>query len=202
MFLHFSAKKVECAKHQWIHLVGDQPKSPHAFENFVVNARWRSTWVRVYNSLTLQSSYKPSMHFTMTCTTTHNIGPLGVLTVGTCSLRQSTNCLWKGEGVRKTLVLVRSKSFSFYSAPIARALPRYIVPFFKFFKTGKCFKTMLFPVSCVSQKPLAFEKHSLLLIQPKTHAKTLSERSEKCATVRVLTGTDSVARATYLQRAL
>ena len=27
MFLHFSAKKVECAKHQWIHLVGDQPKS-------------------------------------------------------------------------------------------------------------------------------------------------------------------------------
>ena len=63
MFLHFSAKKVECAKHQWIHLVGDQPESPHAFENFVVNARWRSTWVRVYNSLTLQSSYKPSMHF-------------------------------------------------------------------------------------------------------------------------------------------
>ena len=71
MFLHFSAKKVECAKHQWIHLVGDQPESPHAFENFVVNARWRSTWVRVYNSLTLQSSYKPSMHYTMTCTTTH-----------------------------------------------------------------------------------------------------------------------------------
>ena len=31
MFLHFSAKKVECAKHQWIHLVGDQPESPHAF---------------------------------------------------------------------------------------------------------------------------------------------------------------------------
>ena len=112
MFLHFSAKKVECAKHQWIHLVGDQPESPHAFENFVVNARWRSTWVRVYNSLTLQSSYKPSMHFTMTCTTTHNIGPPGVLTVGTCSLRHSTNCLWKGGGVRKTLVLVRSKSFS------------------------------------------------------------------------------------------
>ena len=27
MFLHFSAKKVECAKHQWIHLVGDQPES-------------------------------------------------------------------------------------------------------------------------------------------------------------------------------
>ena len=112
MFLHFSAKKVECAKHQWIHLVGDQPESPHAFENFVVNARWRSTWVRVYNSLTLQSSYKPSMHFTMTCTTTHNIGPPGVLTVGTCSLRHSTNCLWKGGEVRKTLVLVRSKSFS------------------------------------------------------------------------------------------
>ena len=59
MFLHFSAKKVECAKHQWIHLVGDQPESPHAFENFVVNARRRSTWVRVYNSLTLQSSYVP-----------------------------------------------------------------------------------------------------------------------------------------------
>ena len=98
MFLHFSAKKVECAKHQWIHLVGDQPGSPHAFENFVVNARWRSTWVRVYKSLTLQSSYKPSMHFTMTCTTTHNVGPPGVLTVGTCSLRQSTNCLWKGGG--------------------------------------------------------------------------------------------------------
>ena len=61
MFLHFSAKKVECAKHQWIHLVGDQPESPHAFENFVVNARWHSTWVRVYISLTLQSSYKPSI---------------------------------------------------------------------------------------------------------------------------------------------
>ena len=67
MFLHFSAKKVECAKHQWIHLVGDQPKSPQAFENFVVNARWRSTWVRVYISLTLQSSYKLSMHITTTC---------------------------------------------------------------------------------------------------------------------------------------
>ena len=89
-----------------------------------------------------------------------------------------------------------------YSAPIARALPRYIVPFFKFFKAGKCFKTMLFPVSCVSQKPLAFQKHSLLLIQPKTHAKTQSERSEKCATVQVLTDENSVARATYLQRAL
>ena len=112
MFLHFSAKKVECAKHQWIHLVGDQPESPQAFEIFVVNARWRSTLVRVYISLTLQSSYKPSMHFTMTCTTTHNGGPPGVLTVGTCSLRQSTNCLWKGGEVRKTLVLVRSKSFS------------------------------------------------------------------------------------------
>ena len=37
MLLHFSAKKVECAKHQWIHLVGDQPESPQAFENFVVN---------------------------------------------------------------------------------------------------------------------------------------------------------------------
>ena len=98
MFLHFSAQKVECAKHQWIHLVGDQPESPHAFENFVVTARWRSTWVRVYNSLTLQSSYKPSMHFTMTCTTTHNNGPPGVLTVGTCSLRQSRDCLWKGGG--------------------------------------------------------------------------------------------------------
>ena len=98
MFLHFSAKKVECAKHQWIHLVGDQPESHQAFENFVVNARWRSTWVRVYISLTLQSSYKPSMHLTMTCTTTHNGGPPGVLTVGTCSLRQSTNCLWKGGG--------------------------------------------------------------------------------------------------------
>ena len=94
------------------------------------------------------------------------------------------------------------QKYDLYSAPIARALPRYIVPFFKFFKAGKCFKTMLFPVSCVSQKPLAFKKHSLLLIQPKTHAKTLSERSEKCATVQVLTGTDSVARTTYLQRAL
>ena len=50
MFLHFWAKKVECAKHQWIHLVGDQPESPRAFENFVVNARWRSTWVRVYTT--------------------------------------------------------------------------------------------------------------------------------------------------------
>ena len=94
------------------------------------------------------------------------------------------------------------QEYDLHSAPIARALQRYIVPSFKFFKTGKCFKTMLFPVSCVSQKPLAFQKHSLLLIQPKTHAKTLSERSEKCATVQVLTGTDSVARATYLQRAL
>ena len=45
MFLHFSAKNVECAKHQWIHLVGDQHESPQAFENFVVNALWRSTWV-------------------------------------------------------------------------------------------------------------------------------------------------------------
>ena len=103
MFLHFWAKKVECAKHQ--------PQSPQAFDNFVV-ARWRSTWVRVYISLTLQSSYKPSMHFTMTCTTTHNGGPPGLLTVGTLSLRQSTNCLWKGGEVRKTLVLVTSKSFS------------------------------------------------------------------------------------------
>ena len=88
------------------------------------------------------------------------------------------------------------------SALIARALPRYIVPFFKLFETVKCFKTMPFPVSCVSQKPLAFQKHSVLLTQPRTHARTLSERSEKCATVQVLMGTDSVARATYLQRAL
>ena len=36
----------------------------------------------------------------------------GFPTVGTCSLRQSTNCLWKEGGVRKNLVLVRSKSFS------------------------------------------------------------------------------------------
>ena len=108
--IHFSAKKVECAKRQWMHLMGDQPESPHAFENFVVNARWSSTWVRVYISLTLQSSCKPSMHFT---TTTHNGGPPAVLTVGTCSLRQSTNCLWKGGGGgRNTLVPVRSKSFS------------------------------------------------------------------------------------------
>ena len=75
MFLHFSAKKVEWAKYQWIHLVGDQPESAQAFENFVVNARWRSPWVRVYISLSLQSSYKASMHFTMTCTTIHNGGP-------------------------------------------------------------------------------------------------------------------------------
>ena len=101
-----------------------------------------------------------------------------------------------------SIVRANFQKYDLYSAPIARALPRYVVPFFKFFKTGKCFKTMLFPVSCVSQKPLAFQKHSQLLIQPKTHAKTLSERSEKCATVEVLTGTDSVARATYLQRAL
>ena len=67
----FLGKKMECAKH----LVGDQPESPQAFEKFVVNARWRSTWVRVYISLTVQSSYKPSMHFSMTCTTTHNGGP-------------------------------------------------------------------------------------------------------------------------------
>ena len=101
-----------------------------------------------------------------------------------------------------SIVRANFQKYDLYSAPIARGLPRYIVPFFKFFKTGKCFKTMLFPVSCVSQKPLAFQKHSLLLIQTKTHAKTLSERSEKCATVHVLTGTDIVARATYLQRAL
>ena len=101
-----------------------------------------------------------------------------------------------------SIVRANFQKYDLYSAPIARALPRYIVPFFKFFKAGKCFKTMLFPVSCVSQKPLAFQKHSLLLIQPKTHAKTLSERSEKCATVQVLTDENSVARATYLQRAL
>ena len=75
-----------------------------------------------------------------------------------------------------SIVRANFQKYDLYSAPIARA-------FFKFFKAGKCFKTMLFPVSCVSQKPLAFQKHSLLLIQPKTHAKTLSERSEKCATV-------------------
>ena len=101
-----------------------------------------------------------------------------------------------------SIVRANFQKYDLYSAPIARALPRYIVPFFKFFKAGKCFKTMLFPVSCVSQKPLAFQKHSLLLIQPKTHAKTLSERSEKCATIQVLTDENSVARATYLQRAL
>ena len=101
-----------------------------------------------------------------------------------------------------SIVRANFQKYDLYSAPIARALPGDIVPFFKFFKAGKCFKTMLFPVSCVSQKPLAFQKHSLLLIQPKTHAKTLSERSEKCATVQVLTDENSVARATYLQRAL
>ena len=41
---------------------------------------------------------KPSMHFTMTCTTAHNGGPPGVLTEGKCSLRQTTNCHWKGGG--------------------------------------------------------------------------------------------------------
>ena len=82
-----------------------------------------------------------------------------------------------------SIVRANVEKYDLCSAPIARALPRYIVVFFKFFKTGKCFKTMLFPVSCVSQNPLAFQKHSLLLTQPKTHAKTLSERSEKCATV-------------------
>ena len=101
-----------------------------------------------------------------------------------------------------SIVRANFEKYDLCSAPIARALPRYIVPFFKFFKTGKCFKTMLFPVSCVSQKPLAFQKHSLLLTQPKTHAKTLSERSQKCATVQFLMGANSVARATYLQRAL
>ena len=45
------------------------------------------------------------MHFTMTCTTTHNGGPPGVLAEGTY--------LCKVEGhVRNTLALVRSKSFS------------------------------------------------------------------------------------------
>ena len=107
----FLGKKSGMCQAPTIHLVGDQPESPQAFENFVVNARRCSTWVRVYISLTLQSSYKPSMHLTMTCTTTHNGGPPRVLTVGTCSLRQSTNCLWKGGEVRKTLVLVKSKSF-------------------------------------------------------------------------------------------
>ena len=101
-----------------------------------------------------------------------------------------------------SIVRANFQKYDLYSTPIARALPRSIVPFFKFFKTGKSFKTILFPVSCVSQKPLPFQKHSLLLIQPKTHAKTLSERSEKCATVQVLTDENSVARATYLQRAL
>ena len=101
-----------------------------------------------------------------------------------------------------SIVVANFEKYDLCSAPIAHALPRYIVPFFKFWETRKCFKTMLFPVSRVSPKPLAFQKHSLLLTQPKTHAKTLSERSEKCATVQVLMGTDSVARATYLQRAL
>ena len=90
-----------------------------------------------------------------------------------------------------------------FVARLFRALHRAILSrFFKFFKTGKCFKTMLFPVSRVSQKPLAFQKHSLLLTHPKTHAKTLSERSEKCATLQVLIGNNSVARAKHLQRAL
>ena len=101
-----------------------------------------------------------------------------------------------------SIVRANFEKYDVCSAPIARAPPRYIVTFFKFFKTGKCFKTMPFPVSRVSQKPLAFQKHSLLLTHPKTHAKTLSERSEKCATLEVLMGTDSVARAKYLQRAL
>ena len=101
-----------------------------------------------------------------------------------------------------SIVRANFEKYDLCSAPIARAPPRYIVTFFKFFKTGKCFKTMPFPVSCVSQKPLAFQKHSLLLTHPKTHAKTLSERSEKCATLQVLMGTNSVARAKYLQRAL
>ena len=59
MFLHFEGKKVECAQHQWIHLVGDRRDCPQAFENFVVNARWHFTWVTVYICLTLRSSYKP-----------------------------------------------------------------------------------------------------------------------------------------------
>ena len=61
---------------------------------------------------------------------------------------------------------------------------------------------MLFPVSCVSQKPLAIQKHYLLHTHPKTHAKTFSERSEKFATLQVLMGNNNVARAKYLQRAL
>ena len=83
MFLHFSAKKVECARHQCIHLVGDQSESPQPLENFVVNPQWRSAWVRVFITLTLKNSYKPSMHFTMTCTTTHNGGQTGLHTVVT-----------------------------------------------------------------------------------------------------------------------
>ena len=64
-----------------------------------------------------------------------------------------------------SIVRANFQKYDIYSAPIARALPRYIVLFFKFFKT------MLFPVSCISEKPLAFQKHSPLLIQTKTHAK-------------------------------
>ena len=61
---------------------------------------------------------------------------------------------------------------------------------------------MLFQCPAFLEKPLAFQKHSLLLIQPKTHENTLCEESEKFATRQVLMGTDSVARAKYLQRAL
>ena len=80
-----------------------------------------------------------------------------------------------------SMVRANFQKYDLYSAPIARALPRYIVPFFKFFKTGKCFKTMPFLVSCVSQKPLVFQKHSLLLIQPCTlHEQGISGRLNKC----------------------
>ena len=56
-----------------------------------------------------------------------------------------------------SIVRANFEKYDLCSAPIARALPRYIVPFFKFFKTGKCFKTMLFPVS----NPRHMQKHCL-----------------------------------------
>ena len=96
-----------------------------------------------------------------------------------------SHCEWQligPESLRQALIFGLSQ-------PGFRACPRVKPCFF-------------FPVSCVSQKPLAFQKHSLLLTQPKTHAKTLSQRSEKCATLQVLMGNNSVARAKYLQRAL
>ena len=57
-----------------------------------------------------------------------------------------------------SIVRANFQKYDLYSAPIARPLPRYIVLFFKFSKTRKCFKTMLLPVSTAFlKKPFLFK---------------------------------------------